>query len=164
MAAGTLARDAGDYREHAVAPALRDHFSCVWVNRLSATAPASIVVVPDGTIDLQWITNHWRIAGPDKQPQTELLPGGTVVVGFRFQPGAATKWLRVAASDLCNRRIFLRDIAGSFGSRMDAAAAASEGGSTIRSLETVISHWAASMSPPDREMREAHRLLAGGPP
>jgi hypothetical protein len=107
--------------EHAVAPVLRDYFSCVWVNRLSATAPASIVVVPDGTIDLQWITNHWRIAGPDKQPQTELLPDGTVVVGFRFQPGAATEWLRVPASELCNRRIFLRDIAGSFGARVGTA-------------------------------------------
>jgi AraC-like DNA-binding protein len=159
---GTLARDAGDYREYPVVPALRDHFSCVWVNRLADTAPASIVVVPDGAIDLQWIAGQWRIAGPDEQAQPESVPAGALVIGFRFQPGTAHRWLGVAASELCNQRILLRDILGPSGDQIDAPA---RGDSTTRfELERVLSRWTVSMPCQDREIIHAHRLLSGGAP
>ena len=160
-----FARDAGSYREREVRGQLQDHFSCVWVNRLRATAPSSIVVVPDGSMDLQWIFGRWRIAGPDRQPQTETLPVGAVVVGFRFQPGSATGWLGMAASELCNQRVDLEDICASAAHQMNLAAESIGPSAPISELETVVARWAAKVCLPDPEMTVAHRLLsAGGPP
>src|ERR1700748_2274618 len=79
-----LAQQAGIYRERAVNRPLRDHFSCVWIKRLTKSNGMPFVVVPDGTIDLQWINGRWRVAGPDRQPMVEAFPARTVVVGFRF--------------------------------------------------------------------------------
>ena len=50
-----LAQQAGNYREHQMRRPLRDHFACVWINRLPEPSPSSIVVVPDGAIDPQRI-------------------------------------------------------------------------------------------------------------
>jgi AraC-like DNA-binding protein len=159
-----LARDAGSYRERQVRGQLQDHFSCVWVNRLRATAPSSIVVVPDGSMDLQWFSGRWRIAGPDRQPQNEPVCGGAVVVGFRFQPGSATGWLGMAASELCNRRVDLQDISASAADQMNMAAETIGSDATISELEAVVAGWAAKVRLPDPEMTVAHRLLSGGAP
>jgi AraC-like DNA-binding protein len=159
-----LARDAGSYRERQVSGPLRYHFSCVWENRLRATAPSSFVVVPDGSMDLQWISGRWRIAGPDRQPQTESLPVGAVVVGFRFQPGSATGWLGTAASELCDQRVDLEDICASAARKMNGATVAIGPDAPISELEAIVARWAAKVRLPDPEMMMAHRLLLAGVP
>jgi hypothetical protein len=50
-----LAQPTGSYREQSVSSALRDHFACAWVHQLPGGGTSSIVVVPDGSIDLQWV-------------------------------------------------------------------------------------------------------------
>jgi hypothetical protein len=134
-----LAQQAGSYREHAVSHPLRDHFACVWVNRLSQSGGAPFVVVPDGAIDLQWVAGRWRVAGPDRQPMTEQLPAGAVVVGFRFQPGSASAWLSAAASEFCGQRLWLEDVWGRAGREADKAAAALGPDPLIEALEGVLS-------------------------
>jgi AraC-like DNA-binding protein len=159
-----LAQATGSYFERPVRPELRDHFARVWVHRLSEGAPAGIVVAPDGAIDLQWVVGRWRVAGPDRHPQTELLPAGAVVVGFRFQPASATPWLGVSASELCNQRIDLEDLSGSHGRRLNAAAGRHGQEELVDHLEGVIAQWSGRVRAPDAEMKAAYHLLAAGAP
>src|SRR5215216_5576153 len=98
-----LAQATGFYRELPVSQALRDHFACAWVHQLPVDATSSIVVVPDGSIDLQWVAGGWRIAGPDREPQTETLPAGAIIIGFRFRPAAAAAWLGLPAMEVLNQ-------------------------------------------------------------
>jgi AraC-like DNA-binding protein len=159
-----LAQEAGIYREDAVSRPLRDHFSCVWTNRLSKSHGMPFVVVPDGAVDLQWIDGRWRVAGPDRQPMIEQLPAQAVVVGFRFQPGSSSGWLGPAASEFCDKRVWLEDVWGRVGREVDAATAALGANPSIPTLEGVLSRWAASKPLPNAQMMSTHRLLSEGPP
>jgi AraC-like DNA-binding protein len=159
-----LAQHAGTYREYDVSRPLRDHFSCVWINRLSRSEGRPFVVVPDGTIDLQWINGRWRIAGPDRQPMIEQLPAGAVVVGFRFKPGSAPGWLGAAASEFCGQRVWLEDVWGKVGRDADTSATALGPNPTIGSLEGVLSRWATSKPLPNAEILSVYRLLSEASP
>jgi AraC-like DNA-binding protein len=164
MVAPLLAQQAGHYREYSVPRPLRDHFSCIWVNRLSESTSAPFVVIPDGTIDLQWVAGKWRVAGPDRDPVTEHHPAGTTVIGFRFQPGGASEWLGAAASEFCGQRVWLEDVWGRAGRDADLAAMAHGPDPLIDALGGVLHRWAASKPMPDATMTSAYRLLASGAP
>jgi hypothetical protein len=159
-----LAQQAGIYRERAVSHPLRDHFSCVWINRLTKSNGKLFVVVPDGTIDLKWIGGRYRVAGPDRQPMIEQFPARTVVVGLRFQPGGSPDWLGPAASQFCGRRVWLEDVWGQVGRETDAATLAPGPDSSIAALEDVLSRLAASKPLPNAEMMSVYRLLSESPP
>lgn len=162
MVLPVLAHEAGSYHERPVGEALRDHFSCVWVNHLSESSTAPFVVVPDGAIDLQWIDGRWRVAGPDRVPHTEVLPAGSMVIGFRFQPGSASAWLGAAASQLRDERVWLADVWGFAGRQADAAGKSSKPQSQILALQNILARRASATPLPDHEMRMAHRLIANG--
>lgn len=107
-----LAQTTGTFRERPVARGLSDAFSAVWVHRMTDASAPPVAVVPDGTIDLQWIDGRFRVAGPDKEPQIEALPPGEIVIGFRFRPGAAAGWLDVPASEIVGERVELSRLWG----------------------------------------------------
>ena len=159
-----LAQQAGRYHEQPVNHALRRHFACVWVNQLSHASERPFVVVPDGCIDLQWIGGRWRVAGPDREPMIELLPAGSVVVGFRFQPAAARAWLGVSAAELCGRRPWLSDVLGRSGLATDNATAGLGAAPSIDAISGLLKRHGASMPLPNPEMSHAFRLLAEGSP
>jgi AraC-like DNA-binding protein len=159
-----LAQQAGIYRERAVSLPLRDHFSCVWVNRLTKSNGMPFVVVPDGTIDLQCIDGRWRVAGPDRKPMIEQFPARTVVVGFRFQPGGSPGWLGPAASEFCGQRVWLEDVWGRVGREADAATGELGPNPSIAALEGVLSRWAASKPFPNAEMMSVYQLLSESSP
>ena len=159
-----LAQQAGQYREYSVPRLLRDHFSCIWVNRLSDSRLGPFVVIPDGTIDLQWIAGRWRIAGPDRLPMTEHLPAGTIVIGFRFQPASAPAWLNADASAFCGRRVWLEDVWGRAGRDADLAASAHGPDPMIDAIGGVLTRWAGSKPKPDPAMMHAYRMMVSGPP
>jgi AraC-like DNA-binding protein len=102
----------GQFHERPVVPALRNVFASVWTHHMPEAAAPPIIVAPDGTIDLQWIGGALRIAGPDKEPQTEIIPAGTEVIGFRFHPGAAHAWLGLPMSEITSKRVALEDLWG----------------------------------------------------
>ena len=159
-----LAQQAGRYREYTVPRSLREHFSCIWVNRLSETGGAPFVVIPDGTIDLQWVAGRWRVAGPDRDPVTEHLPAGAIVIGFRFQPGSASEWLAAPASEFCGQRVWLEDVWGRAGRDADSAAMAHGPDPLIDALGGVLNRWAASKPKPNAEMIAVYRAIASGVP
>ena len=100
-----LAQATGIYRERPVSGLLRNHFACAWLHRLPATGAEPILVVPDGSIDLQWVDGVLHIAGPDREPHTEARAPGAIVVGFRFRPGHAAEWLGLPRPS-CSTAVF----------------------------------------------------------
>ncbi|MBN9234410.1 MULTISPECIES: helix-turn-helix domain-containing protein [Phyllobacteriaceae] len=158
------AQATGHYHERPVAPFLRDWFSAVWVHQMSEAGAPPIVVTPDGTIDLQWIDGRFRIAGPDKEPQTEAIAAGVAVIGFRFQPAAAAAWLGVDAAELLGQRLAIETVLGRKGKLLGASIRQQPNlAELIASLESAIAGHARSEAA-DRTMQAAHRLIDAGPP
>ena len=145
-------------------PALRA-FSAIWIHRLPEKDTAPVVVASDATIDLQWIGHSFRVAGPDSRAATEVLPAGTLVIGFRFRPAAAAPWL---GTDLCEITDQRPDLEALWGARARRAAADVEDeaglGRLVRSLQAVIGRMTPEFDSPNRAMIEAYRLVAAGDP
>ena len=100
-----LASVAGVYREWRLVGPLAGQLACTWMNALPASATSPLQIVPDGCIDIIWTGESLGVAGPDTQPIFESIAAGTVIVGVRFQPGAAPPWLGVPASEIVNGHV-----------------------------------------------------------
>ncbi|WP_245317992.1 MULTISPECIES: AraC family transcriptional regulator [unclassified Mesorhizobium] len=107
-----LAQTTGSFQERPADRRLGAAFASVWVHRMRDRDAPPVVITPDATIDLQWIDGRFRIAGPDREPQIEILPSGATIVGFRFRPGAAAGWLGVPANQIVGERLDLTDLWG----------------------------------------------------
>jgi AraC-like DNA-binding protein len=100
-----LAAAVGAYREWPAGGALAQRLACLWTHALPNSAMPPLQVVPDGCIDIIWTGDSLHVAGPDTEPIRESFPPGTVIVGMRFRPGAASPWLGVPASEIVNGRL-----------------------------------------------------------
>ena len=107
---GSISQFAGIYSERAPNALLREHLRCIWVNDLSQSRSEWVRVVPDGCVDILWTGTDLVVAGPDTQCILDRLPRGTVVVGVRFHPGAASSWLGLPVSQLLNTRVPLTEL------------------------------------------------------
>jgi AraC-like DNA-binding protein len=107
-----LAKAPGSYREFSPPVALRRDFSRVWVHVVPAGLDERLPVVPDGHVDLQCVNGQLRIAGPDTSVNQEAVPAAATIIGFRFRPGAASRWLEVPLSNLVDRRVELTEFWG----------------------------------------------------
>jgi AraC-like DNA-binding protein len=106
----SISQFAGVYRERTPDTALREHVRCVWVNDLSESQNEWLRVVPDGCADIFWTGRSLVVAGPDSRSVLNLLPRGAVVVGIRFQPGAASAWLGLPLSEIVDSRVPLAEL------------------------------------------------------
>lgn len=155
----------GWFRERTVTPALRGSFSCVWTHRMPDAGAPPVIVAPDATIDLQWVEGRFRIAGPDKSPQTEIIPSGTTVIGFRFHPGAAARWLGAAAHEFLDQRVMLDDVWGAKAKRFAGDVRDDRDIATlIASLETAIARATPFSPATDKAMNAAFTLIERGAP
>ncbi|BCG89240.1 transcriptional regulator [Mesorhizobium sp. 113-3-9] len=107
-----LAQTTGFFQERPADRRLGAVFASVWIHRMQDKDAPPVVITPDATIDLQWIDGRFRVAGPDREPQIEVLPSGATIVGFRFRPGAAAAWLGVPANRIVGERLDLGDLCG----------------------------------------------------
>jgi AraC-like DNA-binding protein len=105
-----LAAQAGDYLETLPIPALRAHIRCAWRHRVPVTQVGPVAVVPDGCVDLIWHDGRLSAVGPDIVTAHHTLAPGSIVLGLRFQPGAALHWLGLPMSEILGRSIALDDI------------------------------------------------------
>lgn len=101
---------AGVLRERRPASALLRHVERVWTNELHG--PAALEVVPDGCIDIYWAGSRLQVAGPNTQVVTVTMASAASLVGVRFRPGVAARWLGVSATDLLNTHPPLEDVWG----------------------------------------------------
>lgn len=160
-----LAQTTGEYLERPVPPALRDSFACVWTHRMPLAPVEPIVIVPDATIDLQWIDGKFRIAGPDSSPQMETVAAGATVVGFRFRPAAAAAWLGASADELRDRRVALEDIWGAKARHMAAAVRGDlDAEGFVGALQGVVARFGPERAAAETTMRAAYAMVADGPP
>jgi len=160
-----LALATGHFSERPTTPSLRDSFACIWVHRMPKTEAPPIVVIPDGTIDLQWIDGTFRIAGPDRDPTTEIVPAGATVIGFRFRPAAAAAWLREPAAALLGQRVLLDELWGSKARRLAGSVRSGQGiEDLLCSLAEVIARCTPAHVSVDVPMRAAYDLIKQRPP
>ncbi|MDQ2831476.1 MAG: AraC family transcriptional regulator [Chloroflexota bacterium] len=161
MTIATLAAAVGSYVEAVPPVPVRRHVRRTWVYRLPDRHAGPIAVVPDGCIDLRWIAGRLSVDGPHRSAVAETLAPGALVVGLRFQPGAAPRWLGLPASELTDRCIALEDIWGGDARHLAEWAGAARTPSGIaRRLETAMSR-RATINPTDGEMRRVFALLEG---
>jgi AraC-like DNA-binding protein len=127
------------YREWAPPSALRGAVTCVWTSVVPTTGEPVTLVLPDACSDLIWQQGRGVfVAGPDTGPAPASLPGGAILAGVRFAPGAGGPALGLPLSALLDQRVDVADLGPGFGA-------------SVRRLPS------ASVTPP-----EALRLLIGG--
>jgi AraC-like DNA-binding protein len=105
-----LSQVVGVLRERRPAPALSGHIDRMWTNVLSG--PARVEVVPDGCIDIYWTGARLLIAGPNTRIVTVEFMSAANLVGARFNPGIAHRWLGISAVELTDTQPPLEDIWG----------------------------------------------------
>ncbi|MBA8907817.1 MULTISPECIES: helix-turn-helix domain-containing protein [Aminobacter] len=105
-----LANCLGHYDEQAPMPDLDAHFQCVWTNAIPDDHVGPVAVVPDGCVDLLWKDGRLMVVGPDIVAASPELHGGTTVLGIRFRPGAALRWLRTPMSAIVGQAVDLADV------------------------------------------------------
>ncbi|MER9867106.1 helix-turn-helix domain-containing protein [Mesorhizobium sp. M0136] len=158
------AQATGSFQQRPASARLRGSFASVWVHRMDPSGSPPIVIMPDTTIDLQWIGGSFRIAGPDKEPQTEVLAADEVVIGLRFHPAAAAAWLGVPQIELVGKRLSLDDLWGARARRLASRVRASDSLEDLAcSLQQVVAEEVHAPAT-DVPMQAAYRLIERGPP
>jgi AraC-like DNA-binding protein len=102
------------YEELPPPPELAPLVACLW--RQTAGEDQVQRVVPDGCVDVLWVTGgsevRAQVAGPDTAVHFERLPVGTSIAGVRFRPGAAASVLGVPLHALRDERVPLPEVWG----------------------------------------------------
>ena len=160
-----LAKAIGYYHERPAASFLQATFVYTWIHRMPEASAPPVIVTPDGAIDLQWIGGNFRVAGPDKEPMIEILPAGTTVIGFRFQPAAAATWLDVPANEILGERLYLHELSGPSARRLAGKVSDNRNIAELTAeLESVVAGFAPRNAAIDQSMRAAYNLIQAGPP
>jgi len=162
---GAISQFAGIYREWAPDTALREHVRCVWVNDLSKTQVEWLRVVPDGCADIFWTGSNLMVAGPDSQSILDRLPRGAVIVGVRFQPGAASAWLGPPLSEIVNCRVPLAEFWRRETHQLLDKVAGDRGATDVgMALETFLLNRLAQVGPADRQIASLRRAAGDNCP
>jgi AraC-like DNA-binding protein len=102
------------YEELPPPPELAPLVACLW--RQTAGEERVQRVVPDGCVDVLWVTDgsqvRAEVAGPDTGVHFESLPVGTSIAGVRFRPGAAASVLGLPLHALRDQRTPLPEVWG----------------------------------------------------
>ncbi len=158
-----LAKYAGTYREARPVSALADHVLCRWTHATAPGRAGPVVVVPDGCVDLIWADGQLVVAGPDVTAAMPVLSPGETLVGLRFRPGAARRWLGLPMSEIVGQQVDLhalrRPWAVDLAARIGDAATVAE---RAARLEDGLARLAPAIGSPAPEMALAFRLLGQG--
>lgn len=164
MADPVLAKATGSFHRQVPSPRLRASFASVWMHRMDTTCAPPIIITPDATVDLQWIGGTFRVAGPDRDPQTEFLPSGDVVIGFRFHPAAASAWFGMSLTELVGLRLPLEDLWGKRARQLASRVRVHDSlDRLLSSLEEAVAE-EDSWNETDAGMRAAYGMVEQGAP
>lgn len=158
------------YRELLPSPALRPFVDRFWM-RTEGVAPGAAaspaLILPDGCIDVlvDVASGAARAVGTMTRAVLDPLPSDAAVAAVRFKPGAAAAFLRVAAIELTDRSVPVREL-GCRWLRVRPAEVASLDATrrTVAALEcSLLARLTAATL--HREVREAtRRLFSPEPP
>ena len=155
-----LATRAGRYVEAHPIARLLPHFQCVWMSSISPDHSGPVAVVPDGCVDLLWRDDRFTVVGPDTTAATPELGPGSIVLGIRFMPGAAAKWLGRPLTDIVGREVPMAEFWGSTADRIaDSVGAASSTRDKLRVLQELLTAEAPKVESPRQEAIMIFRFL-----
>jgi AraC-like DNA-binding protein len=107
-----LTRTIQSFDERLPTPELAGHVACIWTQQVPRDAsPYPHRTTPNGSAMLVCqVGSAPQLVGPQTGPTEQDLTPGTVVVGIRLRPGAASALFRVSALDLIDRTVCLDDV------------------------------------------------------
>lgn len=138
---------------------------CLWALIVGESGPLSQRVLPDACVDLVWFDHRPPVvAGAATRAHVVQLPARATVVGVRFYPGAASRWLNATASVLKDRLVELGHFADADVPRIDPGRLAREPAlELVGALASELCDRAASWRPLDPAVREVVRWSAERP-
>jgi AraC-like DNA-binding protein len=138
---------------------------CLWALVVDGDAPVAQRVLPDACADVVWFDHRPAVvAGPATRAYLVHLPAGATVVGVRFHPGAASRWLKAPASALRDRLVELEQFGEADVPRLDRRRLGREPArALIGALASELCDRAASWRPLDPVVREVVRWSAAEP-
>ncbi|MDK1489673.1 helix-turn-helix domain-containing protein [Sinorhizobium sp. 7-81] len=155
----SLAQSCGIYRERAAVGALADHVKCFWTHHLPDDGSARVAVVPDGCVDIIWISGGLAVVGPDRVAAFPRLAGETIV-GARFRIGSASSWLHTPLDEITGKTVPLDHFWGRPARIMEARMTEATGAAArIAVLSVVLQNRLHTVTPPSAEIAACASLL-----
>jgi AraC-like DNA-binding protein len=153
-----------DYREFPTRGLLGEFVFCLWTQSISVSTEFAQRVLPDGCVDIILMNETPMVVGPWIRPFVAHLAPGTRIVGARCRPGCAQSLLRIAASELLNSSVQLRDILNNAETQPFLRIANAPGSSAkMRALEAALQSRLVKARPTDTTAREAVQWIARNP-
>jgi AraC-like DNA-binding protein len=87
--------------------------ACRWVRQTPEDEAAdSVLVLPDGCVDLLWREGELVVAGLDRSARTSPVAAGERILGLRLRPGVAGAVLGMPASEVLDVHVQLEELLG----------------------------------------------------
>jgi AraC-like DNA-binding protein len=153
------------FSERVPVPALRKYVTCAWVQQVGAKAPPyRHRTVPNGSAELVCVVGSVpKVVGPQTRPTEELVAPGTIAVGVRFRPGAASAALAAPASEFLDLQVTADELWSRFAVAVGERVAAAASPQTALALleSAVVDRVRAQAAAVDGVAIEAARRLRG---
>ncbi|MEZ0167386.1 DUF6597 domain-containing transcriptional factor [Microvirga sp. TS319] len=153
-----LASRAGRYTEALPIARLLPHFQCVWMSSVSPDHSGPAAVVPDGCVDLLWRDDRFTVVGPDITAASPELGAGSNVLGIRFAPGAAARWLGRPLTEIVGQEVPMAEF---WGSTADFIADRIAAASSARDKACVLQELLAAEAPKVEPTRQEAAMIFG---
>src|SRR3954470_12314773 len=89
------------YRELAPSRDVYSLVACRWVRQIAEDeAKDSVLILPDGSVDLLWREGELVVAGLDSSARPSPVSRGERILGLRLRPGVAGAVLGMPASEV----------------------------------------------------------------
>jgi AraC-like DNA-binding protein len=101
------------YRELAPSGEVYSLVACRWMRQAEeGEASDSVLVLPDGCVDLIWRDGELVLAGLDQTARPSPVTAGERILGLRLRPGVAGSVLGMPASEVLDVHIRLEELLG----------------------------------------------------
>ena len=131
----------------------------VWERVRTSAEPLRIL--PDGCLDLIWLSDRLVVAGPDTTAQLSTGRPGARLAGVRFAPGVGPRALGVPADELRDRQVDLSDVwPAARVRRLTGRVAGSASAGTV--LEEIAAEALRRADPPDPRLAGIVARLGAG--
>ena len=108
------------YRELAPAGEVYSLVACRWVREAQDDESSdSVLVLPDGCVDLVWREGKLIVAGLDRSARPTPVSRGERILGLRLRPGVAGAVLGMPASEVLDVHVRLEELLGAAGAELD---------------------------------------------
>jgi AraC-like DNA-binding protein len=99
------------YRELAPSGDMYSLVACCWIRQASdQEARDSVLVLPDGCVDLVWREGELIVAGLDRSARPSPVSPGERILGLRLRPGVAGAVLGMPASEVLDVHVRLEEL------------------------------------------------------